>query len=223
MLDGILLLDKPVGITSFDAIRQLRKKLGKIKMGHAGTLDPAASGLMLIGVGSGTKELAHLIKLDKVYVAGVLLGEATDTLDRDGEVTESVDVPTNITEDTVRDVVSDMVGTHTLLVPAYSAIKINGTPLYTYAREGRLNEVEIPKKDMRIDAISLKRCEEIKTSAGRGLLCEIEMDVGSGTYVRSIAEEIGKRLSVPARLETLHRTRVGDYHIEDAKTVEEIT
>lgn len=203
-----MLIDKPVGITSFDCIRRLRKKLGKVKMGHAGTLDPLASGLMLIGIGEGTKQLQSLLGKDKTYVADVVLGEKSTTGDSEGEIIEKKEVG-NIDETEIRSVLASLVGEIELPVPAFSAIKRKGKPLYKYAREGRLDEVEIPIKKMRIDRIDLKEID--------GNILVVEMDVGSGTYVRSIAEEIGRRLSLPARLNKLRRTRIGEFRVEDAE------
>jgi len=191
----------------------LQKRFGTVKMGHAGTLDPQASGLMLIGIGEGTKKLNELIGLDKSYTADVLLGERTDTGDSEDEVIEQATVG-GIDENDVRDVLDGMTGEYRLQVPAYSAVKIKGKPLYKYAREGKLSEVEIPITSMQIDRIELKEI--------RGNILRVQMDVGSGTYVRSIAEEIGRRLGVPARLHALRRTRIGEYRVEDAYALEQL-
>jgi len=177
-------------------------------MGHAGTLDPQASGLMLIGIGEGTKQLQGLLGRDKTYVADIFLGERSTTGDTEGEIIERKEVNT-IDEDKVKSVLSSLIGQIELAVPVYSAIKRKGKPLYKYAREGKLDEIEIPIKKMDIKRIELK---EIK-----GNVLRVEMDVGSGTYVRSIAEEIGKRLNIPARLDGLRRTRIGEYRVEDAE------
>lgn len=207
-MSDILLIDKPREITSFDVIRQLRKKLGVKKMGHAGTLDPLASGLMIIGIGNGTKKLNQYIKLPKVYQAEILLGIKTTTGDLEGEVTEKKEV-SEIAEATMKKVLGSMVGKISLSVPLYSAVKISGKPLYQYAR--RHVEIEPPSKEMEVFWITLKKIE--------GPMIKIELEVASGTYVRSIAEEIGRRLRYPATLFALRRTKIGDFRVEDAESL----
>ena len=139
----ILFVDKPKGITSFDVIRQLRKKLGVKKIGHSGTLDPLASGLMIVGVGDGTKKLSEYIKLDKVYVVDILLGERRTTGDMEGDIIEETEV-VNLDIVKVKKIANDMIGIHKLPVPIYSAIKIKGEPLYKKARKGK--QITPPKK-----------------------------------------------------------------------------
>lgn len=210
-MDGeVLLVDKPVGITSFDVIRRLRRKLGIRKMGHAGTLDPLASGLMLIGVGSGTKQLASLIKLPKTYEAEIVLGERRSTGDLEGEVTASVPVP-DLSEDEVRSALDSLTGVQELPVPAYSAIKQDGVPLYKKARRGE--EVATPVRAMEVrEAALLSLLRE-----GERVRLKARFAVGSGTYIRSLAEALGARLGYPATLAGLRRTRVGEYRVEDAR------
>lgn len=206
--EDILLIDKPKGITSFDCIRILRKELGIKKMGHAGTLDPLASGLMIIGVGTGTKKLTDYIKLPKKYIATIRLGIQTDTGDLEGNSIkeEAVDA---VSEDSITSVIQDMKGTHKLSVPKYSAIKKKGKPLYKYAREGA--EVEVPERDMVVRNATLLSIDVPDI--------DVEFDVESGVYIRSLAEEVGKRLGVPATLAALRRTSIGEFSIEDAKKI----
>lgn len=204
----ILLIDKPSGITSFDCIRILRKELGIKKMGHAGTLDPLASGLMIIGVETGTKKLTNYIKLPKKYIATIRLGIQTDTGDLEGKVVKE-SVIDAVSEDVVKSVIRDMQGTHRLSVPKYSAIKKRGKPLYKYAREG--SEVEIPERDMVVRNTTLISVDVPDVV--------VEFDVESGVYIRSLAEEVGKRLGVPATLAALRRTSIGEFSVEDAKKV----
>lgn len=215
--NDILLIDKPKGITSFDVIRILRKKLGmqkightlKPKLGHAGTLDPLATGLMIIGVDEGTKKLNEFLKLPKTYEVEILLGKRTTTGDLEGEVVEEKEI-TTINPGDVQNTLKNMVGIMPLPVPVYSAIKISGKPLYKRARSGET--VVPPVKNMQIDAIELL---DIRRE-GDGMVLVARMDVGSGAYVRSIAEEIGRRLDVPATVKELRRTRVGNFDIKDA-------
>ena len=213
-MDGeILLIDKPKGITSFDVIRRLRRALGIRKMGHAGTLDPLASGLMLIGVGTGTKKLAQLIKLPKTYEAEILLGERRSTGDLEGEILETKEV-TMLTEEEVTQALNSLEGMQELPVPAYSAIKQGGVALYKKARRGEV--VETPLRTMEVMHAELLKLE---VSNGRACL-SVRFDVGSGTYIRSLAEALGERLGYPATLSNLRRTRIGDYAVEAAHRID---
>jgi len=204
-----LLIDKPQGITSFDVIRILRKKIGIRKMGHAGTLDPMATGLLIIGIEGDTKKLSQFLKLDKVYEAEIEFGVRTDTGDRDGVVVEEKEVP-NLTAEEIVSQLHSLVGTQLLPVPIYSAIKKNGNPLYSYARSGRA--VEIPLKNMEIKSAEYLSYLERKI--------KVQFHVGSGTYVRTLAEELGKKLGTVATLSQLRRTSIGDFKVENAETLE---
>jgi len=208
-LDKIILIDKPKGITSFDVIRQLRKKIGVRKMGHAGTLDPLASGLMIIGIQEGTKLLNNFLKLPKTYEAHILLGKSTTTGDMEGEVVSSGDAG-HIKKSEIEKVTKEMVGTHNIKVPIYSAIKQGGVPLYKKARAG--HDVEAPVKEMTVTHAIL---EDLYEHDGYPII-KINFDVSSGTYIRSLAEEFGKKLNVPATLFDLRRLTIGDFSVEDA-------
>lgn len=214
----LLLIDKPAGATSFDCIRILRRKwneeFGKRapKMGHAGTLDPMATGLMLVGVGAGTKELSKLLKLDKEYETEILLGVSTDTGDITGTPTDTR-ATVHLTRARIGKIIREMAGAHHLAVPAYSAIKRGGEPLYKKARRGE--RVTPPQKPMTVTDVELV---DIKKE-GDFHRVEVRFEVTSGTYIRSLAEEVGKRLGVPATLSALRRTRVGMYHVRDAITL----
>lgn len=204
-MKDIIFIDKPKGITSFDCIRRLRNKLGKVKMGHAGTLDPLATGLMIIGVGSGTKKLNEYLKLDKTYEAVILLGKSTDTGDITGSVIEERDF--NISQKELEVVVKSLVGKITTPVPKYSAIKRNGKPLYYYARNNI--DIDIPMKDMEVYKVSDVLYEKP--------YLKVTLDVTSGTYIRSLVEELGRRLSIPMTLSDLRRTRIGEFSLENTK------
>lgn len=210
--EDILLIDKPKGISSFDVIRRLRKELNIRKIGHAGTLDPLASGLMVIGVGKGTKKLNYYIKLDKTYQAEIILGEKRSTGDLDGEILDEVSV-SNINEEKVKKVLSEMKGVLSLPVPIYSAIKQGGKALYKKARNGE--EVDAPIKEMKVYSSKLIKVENKE----KRVHVFVNFDVGSGTYIRSLAEEFGKRLGLPATLGNLRRTKVGGFDIKDARSV----
>lgn len=209
---NIILVDKPKGITSFDVIRRLRKELGIKKMGHAGTLDPLASGLMIIGVNDGTKKLEEFLKLDKTYIAEILFGRQTDTGDMEGEVIRESEVE-YVEEDYVKEVIKNFHGTFEIPVPKYSAIKRAGKPLYEYAREGE--DVDVPIKPMKIyksKFISLKEEKE-------GFILKVEFDVASGVYIRSLAEYLGNFLDTPATLFSLNRTKIGNFELKNARKV----
>lgn len=219
----ILLIDKPKGITSFDVIRLLRKKMNIRKMGHAGTLDPLASGLMIIGVGPGTKKLADLIKLDKTYEAEILIGEQRTTGDLEGEIISEVaitelDMKDRLSKEKVTDVLNSLIGSNDLPVPIYSAIKRGGEALYKKARRGE--DVDLPLKTMTVNHFVLNKIifedGDIEKGTPPRVRIFVVFDVGSGTYIRTLAEELGRRLNFPATLGNLRRTRVGDFYIEDA-------
>lgn len=217
--EDILLIDKPKGITSFDVIRRLRRELGIKKMGHAGTLDPLATGLMIIGVEKGTKKLNEYLKLPKEYIAEIRLGERRSTGDLEGVVLESREVE-RIDEVLIQKVIQDMVGTQTLPVSAYSAIKKDGVPLYKRARKAEAKgEVieDVPMRAMEVTEAELQRIEYVDSFC----VLTVRFYVGSGTYVRSLAEEVGKRLGYPATLQNLRRTKIGEFRIEDARILKE--
>ena len=212
-MEDIILVDKPKGITSFDVIRRLRRELNIKKMGHSGTLDPQASGLMIIGINQGTKKLNEYIKLDKIYTAEVLLGIRTTTGDLEGEIIEEKKVNSKIDENKILEVLKGLEGDNELEVPIYSAIKRDGEALYKKARRGE--QIELPKKIMKIYWIKLldtiyqdEKC-----------VLKMELKVSSGTYIRSIAEEIGRRLDYPGTVQELRRTMVGKFSIEDARKI----
>jgi tRNA pseudouridine55 synthase len=220
----LLLIDKPHGITSFDVIRRLRRSYSEThggakapKLGHAGTLDPLATGLMLLGVGQGTKKLAELIKLDKEYIAEVRLGESRTTGDMEGEVIDSY--PVAVTSEQLQadlvPVLARFPGVHTLPVSAYSAIKVDGIPMYKRARQAKITNdtiIDIPMREMNVHAAELLRVTVEQDYA----VATVRFAVASGTYVRSLAEELGRQLGYPACLQNLRRTKVGKHDVEDA-------
>lgn len=223
-LPEILLIDKPKGITSFDVIRQLRKKTGVKKFGHAGTLDPMATGLMIIGVEAGTKKLTDYIKLDKEYEAEIRLGEQRTTGDLDGEIIASVSAVI-LDEDAIAAAVTSLEGTQTLPVSAFSAIKKDGQPLYKRAREAaKVGELlqDVPVRNMRVYSAAYAGIEEIETAQGHRVVVRVKFFVASGTYIRSLAEELGRRLGYPATLQALRRTRVGDFTLAEAKMLDQL-
>lgn len=206
MAGEILLIDKPKGITSFDVIRILRKKLGIKKMGHAGTLDPLATGLMIVATDEKTKTLSSFLKLDKTYEVRAILGIETDTLDVTGKVLEKRDLPLLSKEQVIR-AVDKLKGVHNLSVPLYSAIKRQGQPLYSYARKGLM--VELPVKEMEV---FYSRC--ISYDSGH---VSMILSVSSGTYIRSLIKEFARFLGTIATVEELRRTQIGDFKVTNAE------
>lgn len=210
----ILLVDKPGGISSFGLIVILRKKLNTRKIGHAGTLDPMATGLMLIGVGPGTKKLNNLIGLSKRYRAEVLLGKKTDTADIDGKIIEEKPFDSAQGTEKIKEILDSLIGKNLLPAPVYSAIKKAGKPLYKRVRSGE--KITPPIREMIVEDIVF--IDFIKDKNEPVIIFEI--GVSSGTYIRSIAEEIGVRLGTVATLKALRRLSIGDYFVDDAIKIE---
>lgn len=207
-LREIMTIDKPKGITSYTVIRILKRKMGHLKMGHAGTLDPMATGLMIIGVDKGTKKLNEYLKLSKTYEAEITLGIKTDTSDITGKILEEKNVP-KLSEKEIKSALKATLGEHEFPVSIYSALKKDGKPLYKYAREGKT--IESPLRKMKINIAKLQSFD--------GKVIRAVFDVESGTYIRSIAEEIGKKLGTVATLSNLRRTRIGDFNVVDAQII----
>lgn len=207
----ILLINKPKGITSFDIIRILRKNFGIKKIGHAGTLDPNATGLMILGINKGTKKLNEYLKLDKVYIASILFGISTDTFDIEGKILEEKNIE-NLDIELIKKELNKLIGKINLQVPIYSAIKLNGKKLYDIARSGNKENIIPPTKEMEIYNIKFL---ELKNVDNRHIL-DIELFVKSGTYIRSIVNELSTKLKIPMTLKDLKRTKIGDFSIDDS-------
>lgn len=210
-MNGLLLVNKPLGITSFDVIRRLRRQTGVRKIGHAGTLDPLASGLMLMLFGTACKQAQSLTKLDKRYLAEMTLGVSSSTGDGEGEKTAvSTRVPA-LAE--LRASLTRLTGEIRQTPPVYSAIKIGGQEAYKHARAGRA--VEMPSRTVMIYENRLLRYEYP--------VVEIDVRVSSGTYVRTLAGDLGGLLGTGAYLSGLVRTEVGPYQLSAAVVLEEVT
>ncbi|MCA3217491.1 MAG: tRNA pseudouridine(55) synthase TruB [Burkholderiales bacterium] len=209
-VDGVLLLDKPSGITSNLALQKARRLLNVAKAGHTGTLDPLASGLLPLTFGEATKFSADLLDADKAYAATVQLGVRTTTADADGEVIERRDV--RVARAQLEEVLSRFTGSIVQVPPMHSALKRDGRALYEYAREGV--ELERAPRTVRIDRLVLTHLE--------GDRAEIEVDCSKGTYVRVLAEDIGAALGCGAHLAALRRTRVGRLPLQGSVTLGEI-
>lgn len=210
-VNGILLLDKPAGLTSNAALQEVKRLFGARKAGHTGNLDPLATGLLPVCLGEATKMSAFLLDADKRYQGVCKLGERTNTGDAEGEVVERRPVPA-LTEAQVREVLARYTGTIEQIPPMHSAIKRQGQPLYKLAHQGI--EVEREPRTVTIHSLELLRM------AGDEL--EIDVHCSKGTYIRTLAEDIGAALGCGAHLSALRRTLVGPFDIADAVTLDEI-
>jgi tRNA pseudouridine55 synthase len=204
LAEGLLLVDKPRGVTSHDVVDVVRRRLGTRKVGHAGTLDPMATGLLLIGVGRATRLLRFLGALPKIYEGTLRLGVETTTLDADGDVVR--ETPVDVEEPEIREAMRTLVGESLQRPPAYSAVKVGGRKLYEAAREG--DRLEAQPRPIRVDAFELLSFK-LPDAAFR-LTCS------AGTYVRVLAADVGAALSCGAHLVALRRTAIGPYAVDDA-------
>lgn len=212
----ILLIDKPADWTSFDVVNKIRHllrhylKIRKIKVGHAGTLDPLATGLLLVCVGKATKQISTFTGLDKEYTGSLFLGASTPSYDLETEIDQEYETA-HIKESDILEASRQFVGTIMQKPPAFSAIKIDGTRAYRLAREKE--KVDIPSREVRIHEFEISKAGIPETSFR--VLCS------KGTYIRSLAHDFGKALNSGAYLKFLRRTRIGPYHIDDAISIEE--
>lgn len=208
---GVYVVDKPAGITSLDVVRRLKKRMLHVRMGHTGTLDPLATGVLAVCVGEATKLVTYMRLEPKKYRGSLQLGLITDSWDITGKVVETNAVPPLSKEDMLV-AFEEREGLQYLEPPVFSAIKHKGRPLYTYARKGQF--VEMPPRKAFIEAFRL---------LGRdGDVLEFEMICGRGTYVRSVVHVLGKRLGCGACLRSLRRLQCGRFRIEDAHTLDHL-
>ena len=210
-VDGILLLDKPIGMTSNAALQTVKRLFKASKAGHTGNLDPLATGLLPICFGEATKISSFLLDSDKRYIGTCKLGVRTSTADAEGEIQETRPVG-EINEQQIREVLESFCGQIEQIPPMHSAIKVNGTPLYKLAREGK--EIERKSRQVTIYEIKLLRLE--------GDELEIDLLCSKGTYVRTLAEDIGEALGCGAHLSALRRTVSGPFQLEHAVTLPEL-
>ncbi len=210
MTDGVLLVDKPSGITSHDVVDRVRRALGVRRVGHAGTLDPMATGLLVLGVGRATRLLRFLGDQVKEYEGGARLGIETDTLDAEGSVVRTA--PVDVAEDDLRRALAGLVGEIEQRPPAYSAVKVGGQRLYRSARRGE--QVDAPVRLVRVDVFDLVRYAPPDF--------DFRATVSGGTYVRSLVAEVGERLGCGAHLSRLVRTRIGRFALADAVSPDQV-
>jgi tRNA pseudouridine55 synthase len=206
--EGLLLVDKPRGITSHDVVDKVRRALGTKKVGHAGTLDPMATGLMLIGVGRATRLLRYLTGLDKTYEGTGRLGEETDTLDADGKTIGTSAV--NVTVEALEEVLASLTGDQQQIPPAFSAIKVGGKRLYEAARKGE--EVSVPPRRVFV------RTFDLMSFVAPDL--DFRVECSSGTYIRSLVADAGVALGCGAHLVRLVRTHVGPFALAEATAID---
>lgn len=213
-MDGIIIINKPKNYTSHDIVYKI-KKIVKEKVGHTGTLDPMATGVLPLLIGKGTRISKYIINHDKVYKVKLQLGKKTDTADQEGKIIEEKEVLNDIWEEkTIINILNKFKGKQKQIPPMYSAIKINGKKLYEYARKGE--KVEIKSRDIEIYGIKLIsiNCEQKQI--------EFEVNCSKGTYIRSLCEDIASKLGTVGYMKELKRLKVGEFSIKDAITIEEI-
>lgn len=211
MTDGFINLNKPSGMTSHDAVNHVRRIFSTRKVGHAGTLDPAANGVLPIAINRATKFIEYLADCDKTYRAEILFGVATDSGDLEGNVIARADVlmPTS---DELNTTLKEFVGEIEQTPPKFSAIKIHGRKAYDMARKDIA--FDMPSRRVMINRLELLALSNDTAT--------IEVDCGKGTYIRSLAIDIGERLNLPATLKSLARLRVGDFNLKDAYDIKNI-
>lgn len=213
-MDGILIINKPKQYTSHDVVAKVKKICGE-KVGHTGTLDPMATGVLPLLLGQGTKLSKYLINHDKTYIATIQLGKKTDTLDSEGSILEERIVDGKLlNKENVQRVLECQIGKQIQTPPIYSAIKVNGKKLYEYARKGV--EVEIPKREIEIYNIELLDINE------KDKTIEFKVHCSKGTYIRTLCENIAEKLGTIGYMKELNRVQVGQFNLNQAFTVEEL-
>lgn len=215
MIDDIVLIDKPAGMTSFGVVARVRRVLSerenrKIKVGHTGTLDPFATGLMILVTGKKCREAGHYTKLDKWYEATICLGVTSSTGDTEGELTQVSEIKPS--RESIEQVLEQFTGEIEQTPPVFSAIKINGQRAYKLARQGK--EIEMPARKVEIYVLELVDYDYP--------LIKIRTHVSSGTYIRTLAQDIGEKVGVGAYCQELRRTKIADFDVKSAKTLADL-
>jgi tRNA pseudouridine55 synthase len=210
-VDAIVGIWKPTGWTSFDVVKKIRGYVRPSKVGHAGTLDPFAEGVLVLCIGKMTKKVESLMDCEKEYIATVKLGEQTDTLDIEGKIVKTKAIPDDVNEEKVLSVLEKFIGEIDQIPPMYSALHVNGKRLYELARKGETIERKARKVNVKqIDLLAFNTNE-----------IEIRVICGRGTYVRALARDIARELNTVGFLTSLTRTKVGDYTDANAISIEE--
>lgn len=223
---GILFIDKPAGLTSHDVVSRVRKRAGTRKVGHAGTLDPMATGLLTIGINSSTRLLTFLVGLDKEYLATIRLGESTNTEDAEGETVALADPDTvaAITTEHIRAAIEPLTGDISQIPSSVSAIRVDGRHAYELARAGET--VVLTAREVTIAAFDVLEVRTVTGDRDGAAATWIDVDVrvecSSGTYIRALARDLGDALRVGAHLTALRRSRVGPFSLDEATTLEDL-
>ncbi|MEV5429518.1 tRNA pseudouridine(55) synthase TruB [Streptomyces sp. NPDC052701] len=218
--DGLVIVDKPSGFTSHDVVAKMRGIARTRRVGHAGTLDPMATGVLVLGVEKATKLLGHLALTEKEYLGTVRLGQNTLTDDAEGEITSSTDA-SKVTREAIDAAVAKLTGDIMQVPSKVSAIKINGVRSYKRAREGE--EFDIPARPVTVSSFGVHDVRDAVAEDGTAVLdLVVSVVCSSGTYIRALARDLGADLGVGGHLTALRRTRVGPYRLEAAKTLEEL-
>lgn len=213
-MDGIIIINKPKGCTSHDIVHKA-KKIFNEKVGHTGTLDPMATGVLPLLIGKGTLCSKYLIEHDKIYKAKIQLGVKTDTADQEGNIIEKLQVNDSIFNiEKIKNTLKNMIGKNLQTPPIYSAIKVKGKKLYEYARKGE--NVEIPKREITIYDIELANIDE------KNKTIEFKVHCSKGTYIRSLCEDIATNLGTIGYMASLQRLKVGRFSIENSITIEDL-
>ena len=212
---GFVIIDKPAGITSHDVVARLRRVMGTKRVGHAGTLDPMATGVLVLGINNATKFLQFITDGKKRYLGTIRLGQSTTTDDKEGEVLSSHTI-NHITDDAIRSSLSSQVGIIMQVPSKVSAIKIAGERAYDLVRQGK--EVEIPARQ-----VEISKLEVVAISRNEFIEIDIDVTCSAGTYIRSIARDLGAALEVGGHLISLRRTLVSPFDLSDCSSIEEPT
>ena len=218
--DGLLVVDKPAGWTSHDVVGRARRICGTRKVGHAGTLDPMATGVLVLGIGRATRLLTFLVGCDKEYTATIRLGQRTITDDAEGEVTASTPADA-VTDDKLRAAIADLTGDLSQVPSAVSAIKVKGERSYHRVRAGE--EVDLPPRPVTVSRFDVLATRPARAGGIPVLDVDVVVEVSSGTYVRALARDLGEALGVGGHLIALRRTRVGAFTLDQAHDLEALT
>ncbi len=212
-MNGLIIINKPKGYTSHDVVNKIRKILNIKQIGHTGTLDPNATGVLPILIGNATKISKYLIEHKKQYLATIKLGEKTDTGDEEGQVIEKRTTIEVITKSKIEEVLNSFIGTKTQIPPMYSAIKVKGKKLYEYARQGKI--VEVKPREIEIYKIKLLSSNKIDEIT-------FEVECSKGTYIRTLCEDIAKKLGTIGYMKELKRTKVNEFKLEKSINLEDL-
>ena len=212
MFEVIIPVWKPVDWTSFDVVKKLRTQIKPAKVGHAGTLDPFAEGVLMLCTGKYTKQVETFMDNEKEYLAEIQLGVETDTLDPTGKVVETANVP-KLTEDKINLVLKEFIGEIKQEPPMFSALKVNGEPLYKLARKG----INIPRENRTVNIYDIQLINFTDRTITLKVVC------GRGTYIRSLAKDIAEKLNTVGHLASLKRTRIGEYNQSTCIAVKDLS